>query len=682
MNGFASLSPFHSAFRLSFLGACTFGLAIASCTPAAKTRLTLRNVVLYQNGIGYFEHRGVSEGARVDLSFRRYEIGDVLKTITIVPVGADGRVGGSAVAALTTSTVPDETAGASADNDEEGTKSRGPEVDPAEQRIALSVALTAAARDLAISYAVPTPAWKPSYRIVLPEQRGAGEALLQGWATINNTSDADWRDVQLTLATGAPLSFAIDLLTPRFVARPDLTGTLIKPVAIGAIGSSSAQSGDSDGDGTADLDDLCPDEAEDRDGFEDGDGCPDPDNDKDRILDAQDQCPNDPEVYNGVDDDDGCPDRGRVIVSDSNIEILDKVYFKAGSAKVRKESMPIVDAIAATLHGNPDIAVLEVQGHAASDETGAWNLSRRRAAAVRALLLERGVATELRAAPYGATQPIDARATENARAKNRRVEFLILKRRDDEPVRTSSGSGMPRVTSSDVQGSVRARVEPRDVAGTVRYEIADPVTIPRGSSALVPIINQKVAGEDIFLFRPDGDAPASARHPWRAARIDNQTGLELQPGPVAIFSDGAFVGEGLLERLHDREVAFVPYAIDSSCTITRHSDRGEKPVRIVTVSKGVVMVHNRETGHHPLRNPHRRQGSGPGHHPPRADLRVRGRRVAAADPGHRHPVSGPRAHPGRREERARDRRETGRAPDHSHHGLPGREAAGGVYRGR
>ena len=71
---------------------------------------------------------------------------------------------------------------------------------------------------------------------------------------------------------------------------------------------------DNDKDGILDVDDLCPNDPEDKDGFEDEDGCPDPDNDKDRILDKDDKCPNEPETYNGFEDEDGCPDKGRVIV--------------------------------------------------------------------------------------------------------------------------------------------------------------------------------------------------------------------------------------------------------------------------------------------------------------------------------------------------------------------------------
>jgi OmpA-OmpF porin, OOP family len=69
------------------------------------------------------------------------------------------------------------------------------------------------------------------------------------------------------------------------------------------------RAGDGDGDGIADGVDLCPDEAEDRDGFADQDGCPDLDNDGDRIPDRIDECPDDPEDRDGFQDEDGCPDR-------------------------------------------------------------------------------------------------------------------------------------------------------------------------------------------------------------------------------------------------------------------------------------------------------------------------------------------------------------------------------------
>ncbi len=66
---------------------------------------------------------------------------------------------------------------------------------------------------------------------------------------------------------------------------------------------------DVDGDGVADGMDQCKDEAEDRDGFKDDDGCPEPDNDFDGVPDEQDECPNDAEDDDGWLDNDGCPEK-------------------------------------------------------------------------------------------------------------------------------------------------------------------------------------------------------------------------------------------------------------------------------------------------------------------------------------------------------------------------------------
>ncbi len=190
---------------------------------------------------------------------------------------------------------------------------------------------------------------------------------------------------------------------------------------------------DNDEDGILDVDDLCPNDPEDRDGFEDEDGCPDPDNDKDRILDVDDQCPNDPETYNGTEDEDGCPDRGQVVIEGDEIVILEKIYFETDSAVIKPESYGIIDAVAATLKGNPHIRLVEIQGHAderASDEYN-LRLTQDRANAVLEALVERGVERgRLRAVGYGELCPVDPRHNAAAWEKNRRVEFKIVETED------------------------------------------------------------------------------------------------------------------------------------------------------------------------------------------------------------------------------------------------------------
>ena len=74
-------------------------------------------------------------------------------------------------------------------------------------------------------------------------------------------------------------------------------------------GAAAPGRGDRDGDGTPNSVDACPDEPEDKDGFEDEDGCPERDNDRDGIADADDRCANEPEDKDGFEDADGCPER-------------------------------------------------------------------------------------------------------------------------------------------------------------------------------------------------------------------------------------------------------------------------------------------------------------------------------------------------------------------------------------
>ncbi|MBN1947569.1 MAG: DUF4139 domain-containing protein [Bradymonadales bacterium] len=73
--------------------------------------------------------------------------------------------------------------------------------------------------EVAISYVVAMPTWKPTYRILVEEE----DLYLQGWAVIDNVSGEEWNDVTLSLVTGTPISFTYDLHSPRFVSRPDLT---------------------------------------------------------------------------------------------------------------------------------------------------------------------------------------------------------------------------------------------------------------------------------------------------------------------------------------------------------------------------------------------------------------------------------------------------------------------------
>ena len=179
---------------------------------------------------------------------------------------------------------------------------------------------------------------------------------------------------------------------------------------------------DNDGDQVLDVNDGAPNIPEDRDNFEDSDGVPDPDNDADQVLDADDGAPLDPEDRDGFQDADGVPDpdndadtvldtddqcpldpgtpaaRGcpvtiRVDRETGTIFILQRVEFATSRDVILDRSFPILEEVRAVLASNPALERLRIEGHTDDRGRDAANLdlSRRRAASVVRWLVEHGV---------------------------------------------------------------------------------------------------------------------------------------------------------------------------------------------------------------------------------------------------------------------------------------------------
>jgi hypothetical protein len=89
-------------------------------------------------------------------------------------------------------------------------------------------------RRVRVGYIQAAPVWKTTYRLVLA---GDQKPLLQGWAIVENTSEEDWSNVNLTLVSGRPISFTMDLYQPLYVPRPDVQLELyssLRPQVYGA----------------------------------------------------------------------------------------------------------------------------------------------------------------------------------------------------------------------------------------------------------------------------------------------------------------------------------------------------------------------------------------------------------------------------------------------------------------
>ena len=91
-------------------------------------------------------------------------------------------------------------------------------------------------RNVKVGYVVENPIWKTSYRLVM---KGKDKPFLQGWAVVENTQDEDWNNVRMSLVSGRPISFQMDLYQPLFVTRPvvepELFASLRPPTYQGAM---------------------------------------------------------------------------------------------------------------------------------------------------------------------------------------------------------------------------------------------------------------------------------------------------------------------------------------------------------------------------------------------------------------------------------------------------------------
>jgi OOP family OmpA-OmpF porin len=198
---------------------------------------------------------------------------------------------------------------------------------------------------------------------------------------------------------------------------------------------------DNDADGVPDATDKCPNEAEDKDGFQDDDGCPDLDNDADGVPDATDKCPTEPETRNGYQDQDGCPDELPAAVKKFT-GVIKGITFKVKSADIQKSSFKLLNAAVKVMKDYPDLR-MEISGHTSSEGVAAKNLklSQDRAASVKAYFVAQGIAeARLITIGYGSDKPIADNKTNKGREQNRRIEFRLLSDNEGAPAGAIEGA--------------------------------------------------------------------------------------------------------------------------------------------------------------------------------------------------------------------------------------------------
>lgn len=172
------------------------------------------------------------------------------------------------------------------------------------------------------------------------------------------------------------------------------------------------------------------------------------------------------------------------------------------------------------------------------------------------------------------------------------------------------GSDVSDALSADGTG-VNTAATGESLGDLFEYKILAPVTVEKNRSALIPIIQTKMEGERVSVYRDEavpsvqeqtsdeddesGDltAPPSSSTPRAriGIRLKNTTNLTFEGGPLTVMDAGAYAGEALMERLKPREERLISYGVDLGTLIRTKTVEDRQPAKIIKAVEGVFQIH-------------------------------------------------------------------------------------------
>lgn len=523
-------------------------LSTAPAVNAVRTNLIsslpIRRVILYSNGVAYFERRGfVTGNAEINLSFKQSQVDDVLKSMVVLDLG-QGKIGAvsynsSMPASARTAEIPfnvnslseeaeDETGGLAnvlsqlqgakvsvtstkgtaagailtvekrkvttkgKDNEEvsqpagyslviasetgditsfdltdirgvrlldDGTKQDLNEFANAtassRRRDAKTITVTSEGsgqREMIVSYTVAAPIWKTTYRVVLDSE---GKPFFQGWAIVDNVGDEDWKDVQLSLISGSPVSFIQNLQKPLYRYRP-------------------------------------------------------------------------------------------IIPIPEDLNLRPQIYDPENS---------------------------EGSGYGEGSGSGSGNGN-----------------------GYGAGDSAPPPAKPKDMFENANNNFIV-----------SSGYAGTSVSDAIVteKSGVQTAATGEEIGDLFEYKIEQPISVVRNRSALIPIIQTKMEGERVSIFREleaetvdaneENDQAAEVRkanpRPMSGLLLKNVTPMTFEGGSMTVLDRDAYAGEALMERLKPKEQRLISFALDLGTLVRVEQKEDREPAKLLKVVDGVFQVH-------------------------------------------------------------------------------------------
>lgn len=555
----------------------------APARSAADATLPARRVVLYKNGIGYFEHIGKVRGNQaITIDFTSAQLDDALKSLTALDLG-NGRVSGIAYNSdapmnqrlgllrlpVSERTTLSELLGALrgarlevrvgerlvsgrllgierraigngptqstrdeislvSDAGDIRTIDLNPSVSirlaeresaeqvmtylgflastraPDRRRVTIATA-GVGERDLLVSYISEVPIWKTTYRIVMPPD--GEQPLLQGWAIIDNTTGADWTDVDLSLVAGAPQSFIQQLSQPRYSRRPVVQppqGALLTPQT------------------------------------------------------------HDPTLITGVGRLRGSVrDQSSAALPGASVRVLDPQLRTVAQTTTNATGSYAIDGLAPGTY-RVEVALAGFQTLTSEVSIGSTGES------VHDAVMRVGSVAET--------------LTVTGETPAAAVGGLGAGLGGGQGGGLAQGLPLPdQATIARAQQSLQGAAA-RELTDLFEYRLTNSISVRRNQSALVPIINVPASIERVSLWNG-----RVGTQPLRALWLTNSSDLTLDAGTFSVVDGGAFAGEGLIEPLKPQEKRLLSYAVDLGLQIDARQGDERRMISRITLQRGVVI---------------------------------------------------------------------------------------------
>lgn len=505
------------AARFAHLLGATALVALVGCGPTTTTYVkspdtTLGRVVVYRNGIAYFERYAHVEGNVLKVSVPTDKLDDFLKSLTVT----DTKTGEPAPISYPT-TLPASSTGL----------------------VDLEIRLGGQApHDLKLTYVTEAPSWKPSYRIVLGND---GKITMEGWAIVDNTSGEDWVDVRLGVGSSSALSFKFDLKSVKVVNRDTLHADELFATAPPMGGATYGGEAELQ---VATLDDKTAEKIT----------LADASKKLPPATGAVAQKPADPKPGSGYGAGGG--GKGKPMPTQPNVvtaapppapAVPADPAFEATAYKLATSKKPVV-----------------VEGFATDADVDKAGASLERAGRVRLQLIARGVPPENIVAVGKGLVP----------GKNGGVRIVEVTPKAPPKGLPTEGTGDP--------------------IGTSHFESPGKMSVKKANSAMISIVKGSTKGEVVYFYDPESPR-GNLTFPFRAIRLENPTESTLESGPVTVFGEGKFIGEGISEPIPPHASAFIPFALDRQIVVETNDGQKDDILRVLAVQRGVFSTESKHT---------------------------------------------------------------------------------------